>query len=66
MILLCRSSSFHDVHVLHTRQIDLGLANIPRVIEQVGNAFGFGEDEILKVLQVYHLIQCERFHLCVP
>ena len=25
------------------------LADVPRVIEQIGNAFGFGEDEILKV-----------------
>ena len=30
-------------------QIDLGLANVPAVIEQISNAFGFNEEEVLKV-----------------
>ena len=52
-------------------QIDLGLADVPMVIEQMRNAFGFGEDEVMKVirfrfdkcLSIYSLEVC-FFVLC--
>ncbi len=47
-------------------KIDLGLANIPGVVEQIGNAFGFGEDEILKVLDWYVLVVYLLYPLIQP
>ena len=38
----------------YTLQIDLSSADVPMVVEQIGNAFGFVEDDILKVKHFLH------------
>ena len=45
----------HHNYILFT-QIDLHVADIPKVIEQLNNAFGFEENEVIQVPFLFGLI----------
>ena len=50
----CLSVSPSFMSLCYTLQIDLSSADVPMVVEQIGNAFGFVEDDILKVKHFLH------------
>lgn len=53
------SLQWYSIHVIlgSTMQIDLGLADVPMVILQMKNAFGFDDDETIKVCFNFHVVK---------